>query len=52
MAKMLGATTPVGFGGKTCACCKEAPGKGRVIERRTARRREQAAWRREVAVSY
>lgn len=42
MAKMLGALTPVGVGGKACACCK-----ARVAEKRTAKRRDRQAWRRE-----
>jgi hypothetical protein len=49
MAKMLGATTPVGIGGKYCACCKVAPGRARTVEKRTTKRRERQSWRREVS---
>lgn len=47
MAKMIGNTHPVGYGGKTCACCYEAPGKARKGMNRTQKRREKRDWKRD-----
>lgn len=45
---MIGTRCPVGPGGRDCACCGEAPGKHRVVQRRTAKRRERQNWKRTV----
>lgn len=50
MARMLGRTHEVGFGGRRCACCYEAPGKGRKVMNRSAKRRERARVKKEVWV--
>ena len=46
MNKMLGKTIECGPGGRTCACCYPAPGKQRVKDKRTIKRRERAAWKK------
>lgn len=44
--KMIGRRCPEGPGGRDCACCGQAPGKGRTLARRTRKRSERAAWKR------
>ncbi len=46
--KMLGKKIPVGVGGRGCACCYPAPGKQRVCDKRTQKRRERRQWKKEV----
>lgn len=47
MAKMLGNTHPVGYGGKDCACCYPAPGKQRKAMNRSRKRSEKQAWKKD-----
>lgn len=47
-APMLGNTIPRGPGGRSCVCCYPAPGKARTKDKRAARHRERAAWKRDV----
>jgi hypothetical protein len=47
--KMIGRSCPEGPGGRDCACCGQAPGKARKNARRTLKRSERNAWKREVA---
>lgn len=44
---MLGHTQPVGPGGRNCSCCYPPPGKARKKDKRTAKRKERQAWRKE-----
>lgn len=46
--KMLGKFCPTGPGGRDCVCCGDAPGKGRKVSRRHAKRSERQKWRKEV----
>lgn len=47
--KMIGRKCPEGPGGRDCPCCGQAPGKGRKVYKRAAKRSERAAWKREAA---
>lgn len=48
MSTMLGKRCPTGTGGRDCACCGQPPGKARKMARRTAKRADRRAWKREV----
>lgn len=41
MARMIGRSCPTGPGGRDCSCCGQAPGKGRKIAKRAAKRSEK-----------
>ena len=45
MARMIGNTHMVGYGGKTCACCYPAPGKYRKQMNRQKKRSERQNWK-------
>lgn len=50
--KMIGRDFAIGHGvgGGKCRCCGEAPGKQRKVAKRSAKRSERAAWKKEAGV--
>lgn len=46
--KMLGPMCHEGPGGRDCACCNEAPGRGRRAKRRYVKRAERQKVRKEI----
>jgi hypothetical protein len=50
MPRMIGKSCPSGPGGRDCICCGDSPGKARTIARRSAKRVERNAWKREVSI--